>query len=205
MVPFFLTWGFHTPPACFFFSFLGFPLWQRFAILQIFLRTIFARTTTKSLKTLPAPPPFEKITTNSSKIKNNQVFYIFFYVILSSDFILYFFLRDFVKWSEDRFFRSFGCPQVSWWFLARTWCPWCVVWSAWWICWRKRMHRPEMLRQHATEVQGSLGEEVLGDTQKHRLWFWLWDFWCVCFCFEAGNKMDPQGEMMFASGPRSVK
>lgn len=85
MVPFFLTWGFHTPPACFFFSFLGFPLWQRFAILQIFLRTIFARTTTKSLKTLPAPPPFEKKATNSSKIKNKQVFYIFFYVMLSSE------------------------------------------------------------------------------------------------------------------------
>ena len=170
MVCIFLTWGFSYTSSVFcFVSFFGISPLARLFYFADFSTSFFARTTTKSLKTLPATPPFEKNPTNSSKIKTKQTS------------VLYFFLPDFVEWSEDRLFHYFCCPQVSWWFLARTWCPWCVVWSAWWICWRKRMHRPEMLRQHATEVRGSLGEEVLGDTQKHRLWFWLWDFWCVCF------------------------
>lgn len=174
MVPFFLHGVFHTSSQHVFLFFVGISPLATGLLFCRFFHVLFARTT-KSLKILPAPPPFEKKTTNSSKIKTKQTS------------VLYFFLPDFVKWSEDRFFRYFGCPQLSWWFLARTWCPWCVVWSAWWICWRKRMHRPEMRWQHATEVRGSLGEEVLGDTQKHRLWFWLWDFWCVCLFFEAGE------------------
>ena len=56
----------------------------------------------------------------------------------------------------------------------------------------KRTHRPEMLRQHATEVRGFTGRRSAWGDTKTSVVVLVVGFWMRLFFFlEAGNKKDP--------------
>lgn len=75
---------FILPPSMFFFSLLGFPLWQRVCYFADFSTSFLQERQNLSKSCRPRPPLKKKQPTQAKSKQNKQVFYIFFYLILSS-------------------------------------------------------------------------------------------------------------------------